>query len=230
MNKKNLLWGGALILSGFAIVADQLGYLGDINLFTTGIGVILGLIAIKNLFKLKFGGVLFPLAFIGILFDEQLGITAITPWTILFAATLLTIGFSLIFKPKKKSWKYEFESKKNNFENIEGGNSMKLSTKFGSSTKYVNTNNFEYGNIECSFGAMEVYFDKAIMNGENATLNLDIKFGGVEIYLPKTWRVRNSVSVSIGAVEEGHSNSDVFTNTLILTGDVQFAGVEIKFI
>lgn len=37
-----------------------------------------------------------------IIYDEPLGIEGLTPWTVLVAALLLSIGFSLLFGTKKK--------------------------------------------------------------------------------------------------------------------------------
>ena len=45
---------------------------------------------------------LFSLAFAAILFDEALGIEAITPWPVLGAALLGTIGLNMIFNKNKR--------------------------------------------------------------------------------------------------------------------------------
>ena len=57
--------------------------------------------------------ILFSIAFICIIYDDWLGITALTPWTVLGAALLGSIGLSLIFKKKSghsPSISFEFDS------------------------------------------------------------------------------------------------------------------------
>ena len=103
MKKERVFWGLFLVIAGIVLVVSKLGYFAGVNLFSLVATVFLVAIIIKSVFKMNFAGILFPLAFIVILFDDQLGITAITPWTVLIAATLGSIGLSIIF-PKKKKW------------------------------------------------------------------------------------------------------------------------------
>mgnify|MGYP006893000712 FL=1 len=48
------------------------------------------------------------IAFICIIYDDWLGITALTPWTVLGAALLGSIGLSLIFKKKERTQPFHF--------------------------------------------------------------------------------------------------------------------------
>lgn len=98
MKKERVFWGSILVLGAIALILNKLGYFAQINVFSALLAIALLGISIKSLFRLNYAGVLFPLAFICIIYDDQLGITAITPWTILLAALLGSIGLSMIFK------------------------------------------------------------------------------------------------------------------------------------
>lgn len=233
MKKGRIFWGSFFILGGITLLLDRLGIVTNVNIINVIIGIFLLCIVTKNVIKLNFAGILFPIAFIGILFDEQLGITLITPWTILITAGLLSIGLSLIFNknPKWGKVKIDWDSKDHKKTiNIEDEGNIRLETTFGSSVKYINTDKFENANLECTFGGMEVYFDNAIMKNENAVVRIDALFSGIELYIPKTWRVDNKTNVTFGAIEEKNRNGAVITNTLTLVGNITFAGIEIFYI
>ncbi|MGL5086137.1 MAG: LiaF transmembrane domain-containing protein, partial [Clostridium sp.] len=74
MKKGKVFWGMFLILGGIALVVDQLELFSNMNIINVIIAIFLLCIVVKNIIKVNFAGILFPLAFIGILFDEQLGI------------------------------------------------------------------------------------------------------------------------------------------------------------
>ena len=77
---------------------------------------------------------------------------------------------------------------------------------------------------------MNVYFDNAIMEKENAVVKIDVSFAGMQLYIPRGWNVINNTSASFGAVEEKNRIDAVKTNTLTLIGGISFAGVEIFYI
>lgn len=232
MEKERVFWGIFLLVGAAFLVVSKLGYFSDINIFSLLFTILLIGIIIKSIIKVNFTGILFPLAFIGIIYDDKLGITAITPWTILFAALLGSIGLSLIFKRPSKWSKlnYSWDGEKTETINIEDEGHIRFKTSLGSSIKYINTNKFEYANLECSLGNMQVYFDNAIMAKENAVVKINVSFAAMQIYIPRGWNVINNANVSFGAIEEKNKRDSVITNTLTIIGDVSFSGVEIFYI
>lgn len=235
MKNKNYFWGLFFISAAVVILVNQLGYFGEINLFSLICTILLTPIILQSLFSLNFVGILFPLSILGIIYAEPLGITDLTPWPILAIALFASIGFSLIFKP----FRFKRVIRCKGFDNNEGfdeiidtedENVVDLSVNFGSCIKYVNTEKFEKANIGCSFGEMKVYFDNAKIDGEKAIINLNVSFGGVELYIPKTWKVINKADVSLGAIEEKTRSANDTNKTLYLYGKVNFAGVEIMYI
>ncbi len=229
MRKERVFWGLFLVIAGIALVVSKLGYFAGVNLFSLVATVFLVAIIIKSVFKMNFAGILFPLAFIGILFDDQLGITTITPWTVLIAATLGSIGLSIIF-PKKKKWygrSYDYDC---NVIDVEDDSHIKLETLFSGSTKYVNSNSLEQVDLKCTFGGSTVYFDNATLKDGKAIVRLDINFAGVELYVPKTWTVVSNANVSLGGIDEKNKGIGNGENILTLVGNVSFSGIEIIYI
>lgn len=238
--KKNLFWGILLLLAGSYLIVSQLGYAPAIGTFTVIGTVVCVAVIIGSIPQLSFGGILFPLAFLAILYDDMLGITAITPWTVLIAALLGTIGLNLLFGRFRKIVYKKDNCENHHYHNIEDmdtddvesvdGENVMVRTQFGSVIRYITSDNFVYGSVHVKFGAAKIYLDNAHAAGGNATLELDNSFGGIDIYIPKNWRVVNQVDCSLGAVEEKGNPSDETVATLTLKGHVNFAGVTIRYV
>jgi predicted membrane protein len=182
--------------------------------------------------NLAFPGVYFSLAFLGILYDTELGITAITPWTILLVALLLSIGTCMVYTPKKKKKVKNHEVDGSDFVvfDEEDGNQFDFSSSFVGSIKYVNSDNFEAANIDAKFAGMKVYFDNAVIQNGHATVNLNVSFAGVELYIPKNWRIDNQMSASFGGVEEKNRSNGADGPILTLRGNVSLGGVTILYV
>lgn len=232
MKKDSIFWGLILILAGVFLVISKLGYFPDINVFSLLLTVFLVVVIVKSLIKVNFAGVLLPIAFICIIYDKQLGITEITPWTVLIAALLGSIGLSMIFH-KKIKWvnnKYNSEDYKFKKIDVEDESYVKFKNSFGASIKYINTDKFKEADFNCSFGAMKVYFDNAIMSNGNAILRINASFSGIELFIPRTWKIDDKTNVFLGAVSEKNKNDQTTTNNLTLVGEISFSGVEIIYI
>ena len=232
MKKEKVFWGILFILMGAFLIISKLGYFPNVNVISLLLTAFLVAVIGKSLVRLNFSGVLFPIAFICIIYDKQLGITNITPWTVLIAALLGSIGLSMIFHKHTKCVNFKFDSEDYKFEKIdvEDESHVRVKNSFASSIKYINTDNFEQADFKCSFGAMKVYFDKAIMSNDNAIARIDASFSGIELYIPKEWNIEDKTNVVLGAINEKNRNNQVTTNTLTLVGDIKFSGVEIIYI
>lgn len=237
MRKEKIFWGIFLIVGALFILAAGMGLVQGIGMWSLLWTVAFAAMLIKSLIKVNFYGIFFSIALLGIVYAEPLQITAITPWPILGAALLLGIGCSMIF-PKRKhknwghgEWSVNIDSDgEDKVINEADGSSISCGVSFGSSVKYVNSDNFEYARFECSFGALKVYFDNAIMQKPEAVVELDNSFGGVELYVPKTWQVVDHIDNAFGGVDEkGHAQPDG-RHTLYLKGDNSFGGVTIIYV
>ncbi|AJD32647.1 hypothetical protein AAGC94_07690 [Clostridium sporogenes] len=233
MKKHRIFWGVFLIVAGIFLIINKLGYLPDVNVFSLLLTVFLVVVIMKSLLRINFAGILFPSAFICIIYDKQFGITNITPWTVLIAALLGSIGLSMIFhkRPKWVNNKHNHEDYKFEKIDIEDESHVKFKSSFGASIKYINSNNFQQADFDCSFGAMKVYFDNAIMSNDNdAIVRINASFSGIELYVPKNWNIDDKTNVFLGAISEKNKSDKTTTNTLTIIGDITFSGVEIIYI
>lgn len=239
MKKENIFWGLFFILGGIFLIVSRLNLLGDFSFLTLFFTILLIAWLARSLRYMEFGGILFSIAFLCILYDDFLHIEQLTPWPVLGAAAFGSIGLSIIFKDKihhnigGNSSSSAYVKRPENGERKEGeevtDNQFTFSTTFSSSAKYVRSDDFSQAKIYCSFGDMKVYFDDAMIQNGEANIYLDVKFGGVELYLPKTWNVINHASATFGAVDEKNRSATNGTPTIILNGDVAFGGVTIFY-
>lgn len=234
MKAERIFWGIFLILGAIFILVAKLGFLQGVSVWSLVWTVFFAAILIKSLIRLNYMGIFLSLALLSIVYADRLGIQAITPWPVLGASVLLGIGCSMLF-PKHKQKRFghcgsvRFSDKEQIINETDGSN-CQCSVNFGSSIKYINTDAFESGFFEASFGGMKVYFDNAIMKGTEAHVHISNSFGGIELYIPKSWRVVNRIdSCFAGVDEKGHSQWDD-VHTIYLEGDNNFGAITIIYV
>lgn len=92
-----LFWGLLLILMGIFLVISKMGLVTGISVWSVFFTIIFSALLIRGLIKRSFFSIFFSIAFLCIIYDDQLGITALTPWTVLLAALLLSVGMEILF-------------------------------------------------------------------------------------------------------------------------------------
>lgn len=202
--KKKIFWGLFFILAATLIVLSTIGWLPEITLFTLICTIFIAAIIIASIAHVNFTGILFSLAFLGILYAEPLGIVSLTPWPILVVALLGSIGLTIIFGgPRHCHCHYNYYNDNNNVKDydedeikeevssISDDGLINISTHMGASIKYISTDNFKVANINCSLGGIKVYFDRAKIQGDSAKIHINASLSGVELYIPKEWRVES---------------------------------------
>ncbi len=232
MKKERLFWGIFFIIRAVLLVISRLEILNTrISIWMLLLSVIFAATLIKSAIHRSIPGVLFSLAFLCIIYAEPLGITALTPWTVLGAALLGSIGAAFLYRPER-SWHQHSTHFDGSFSEVEtiDGDAMRMESSFGSSIKYINSEDFRGAGIHCSFGAMKVYFDHAQVPQGQAAVKLDVSFGGVELYIPRSWQVVNQLSAAFGGVDEKGRCQPDGTVSLVLNGKVSFSGVTIIYI
>ncbi len=232
MKKDNVFWGVILVLAAIYIIVNSLGFMPDVNVVRLAVGIICVMVFCKSLYRLQFGGMLFSAAIFAITFDNQLGITAITPWPVLCAALLGSIGLEMIFG--KQVIRGNKNAKKNSsFNSVEGGfvsgEEVVLNAGvFNGYKKTVSSDDFKKASIYAKFSGAEISFDDAVIQSGSAIVDLDVIFSGVEVYIPKSWIVVNETDCMFGGFEEHRSQyAGEEGPTVIFRGSVRFSGVEI---
>lgn len=230
-NSGKIFWGLLFILAAAYLVASKFWSLPSISIFTILLTVFLVTIMIKGVKHVNFWEILFPIAFLCILYDEPLGITALTPWTVLGAALLGSVGLSMIIKPKKEMhFEFEYDSDDHGTPEQCTGENIRFENHFGESIKYIHSDNFCNGHFENTFGSLSVYFDNAMIQKETATVYVENHFGAIELYIPKEWRVMNHLEHTFGEIEEKGRYEGSSACTLILNGETTFGVIEIHYI
>lgn len=232
MKKERIFWGLFFIVAAVLLLVSRSGILGDITVFSLLLTIFFAACIIKSIRHRSITGILFPVAFLCIIYAEPLGIEAITPWPVLAAALLGSIGCEFLFHSSHHSRKYGGYGHMCAEETVEKVADAQLDfyTSFGGSIKYVNSDNFQSAKVRCSFGSMKVYFDNAVICNGEAVVALDVSFAGVELYVPKTWNVINSAEAAFGAIDEKNRNYSDGTPVLRIVGKVSFGGVEIVYV
>lgn len=244
MKSRNLFWGLFFILAAVFIILKQSGYIVGIDLVSLIITILLIPIIIKSITRANYFGILIPTAILGIIYADFLGIQNFVPWPILGVAVFFSIGLHLMF-PSKHHHCHEFcsehmhehhikEDKEEGFAEIidePDENEVNVYNRFNGSVKYINSVNLKKVNLDCSFGAMKLYFDTAKLADKKAVVDVDINFSGVELYIPKEWKVENRLDNVLGGIEEkGYDRAEKDGNVLTLTGKTSFSGVSIFYI
>lgn len=224
-------WGVFFILAAAVVIISKLGMIQGLTIYQIIIGIILTACIIKSILYRSITGLLFAIAFAIILFERQLGLEAITPWPVLLAAALGSIGFSIIFPGRvkrisEKHWKVDEDY----IHQKTGENYTGYETVFGSGVKYIKSDDFKGIDLKSVFGGMKVYFEEAQIVGDGAVINLEVVFGGAELYIPKDWDVRIDARCVFGGINEKNKPSASLGPVVRITGEAVFGGVEIIYI
>jgi len=233
-NNGKIFWGLLFLLAAVYMIISRIWILPDISVFTILLTVFLVWILIKGVKRVNFWQILFPLAFLCILYDKPLGITDLTPWTVLGAALLGSIGLSMIFKPNRTpriEFEYDSNGHSGGISSEQGtGENIHFENNFGESIKYINSDNFMRGHFENNFGSMSVYFDNAIIQTEMATAVVECNFGEIQLFIPKEWQVMNNLERNLGNVEERGRCEGTSNSKLVLNGEANFGNIVVHYI
>lgn len=201
---KNIIWGLFFIAAAVMIICQKQFDFLHISIWTILLTVVFGVTFIDSLRKLEWGGMLFSLAFLAIVYDDILGITDLTPWPVLGAALLGTIGLNMIFHKKPHVNVYNdghLISKKEPYEDEQAGDDIyRCETAFSTSVKYVNSQDLKEARLENSFGKLTVFFDNAILHEGRAYMDIENSFGETEIFIPREWHADLTTEQSFGHV------------------------------
>lgn len=219
------------------MIMGRLGYLRGIGFWSILFSACLIAFLMKGIARGKIGTVLFSLAFLIIINDELLHLEAITPWPVLGAALLGTIGLKILFPGMGRSHRKRRGVRVGEGENgvrllvsedgISGGGEvcdrdgqmLSYDNVMGQSVKYV-SGVIDHVDIDNVFGSMDVYFTEALLSRGAASVNVDCVMGEVVLYVPRTWQVElNTENILASSQREGECANDG-VNVLHVEGDI----------
>lgn len=237
---KNALWGALFLIGAVAILVNKMGMLdillGGMSLFQIVATVFLAGSLVKGLAKRSFGQILFSIAFIIIVNDELLHMEVFTPWPVLGAALLGTIGLHLIFPRVKSGYgRLDFRINDKKVNTVPGSGESRRNgvltyeSCFSETVQYV-SEEIDRVCIENSFGSLQVYFTDAVPKDGTAEVKVENCFGSMVLYVPADWKVVLDVENAFGGTEEkGHCNPESGT-VLYVRGEVSFGKLQIRYI
>ena len=234
---RSVFWGILLLLGAAALVVGRLGYLEGIGVWTILFSMCLAGFLVDGLVKRSFGEMLFAVAFLIIVNDKLLGLEAITPWPVLGAALLGTIGLNLLFPRFRKKGKHmnvtingrDYDGKTPVFEENWEGDRVSYENAFGEAVKYV-AGQFSHVDASNSFGSMHVYFTDAQPRNGSASIHLETAFGSMVLYVPASWRVVLSTENAFGSTRERGQCNPQGTTVLYVNGEVSFGSLQIRYV
>nr|WP_296485877.1 hypothetical protein [uncultured Acetatifactor sp.] len=234
--KNNIFWGIMLVLGAVLLLAGRMGYLEGISYGSILLNVALAVFLIKGIFRRSFGTILFSLAFLVIINDELLHLEEITPWPVLGAALLGTIGLNLLFPGFKYGKRFVPRIRTGSCWRTGGtvnvddnGGVVSFENIFSSAVKYV-SGAVSFVGIDNVFGSMEVYFMDAGLVDNNASVTVDLVFGEVVLYVPASWRVKVKTENIFASTDESGRGICDGENVLCVGGSVVFGHLGIVYV
>lgn len=245
---QRIFWGLFFLIGAGVLVASQLHLITPVFSFWTLVAtIVLIAIIIQSIVNVQVAGIVFPIAFLGILYAEPLRITALVPWTILGAAVLVTIGLSIIVNPlkyrryhnhhrsyyhHKNGWSNKFDIHTGYEPNDDKSDisDIDVYVKMGNSIRYIKSDDFKEVHIYVNMGNAKVYFENVTII-DKAVIDLDVSLGGVELYVPKNWNIIQDFNNSLGGVTEyGTKDLDENSPVVTITGGISLSGINITYI
>lgn len=238
---RNMLWGSLFLAAAGVIVLHLLGLLGDMGVWTLLVSVPLVISIIYSLTRLEWAGTFYSTA--ALIFvhrhtiENAIGIR-FHFWALFGIATLLTIGFYILFgkvtRVGKFAWSFErkfsMNSTEKNTETVDGDH-LSFENTFGSSSKYIHSKNLSHIRIENTFGGMEIYFEDATLSPSGAVVEIANTFGGLELVVPKDWHVKADIESTFGGFDIPSKYTPAENAPqLILRGSSTFGGLSVRFV
>ena len=106
---------------------------------------------------------------------------------------------------------------------------VRIESNFGDRTRYVRVDNFTDGIIESNLGSLRVYFDQTTFNPNGSRLRVECNLGKVILFIPRSVKVVNRVSSSLGSVSDPMA-FDGSGPVLTITGDVALGNLRIVYL
>lgn len=242
MKSKNWFWGLFLILAAIFAVGSQFGAFHGFGFWTIAATVLLAAIFIEGLIRLNFFGILAPAAICYALYSGPLHWPQINFWLLILAAVLASSGLEVLFgRWHHRHWhdccghhwhgSGDGECFQSNTEDIDS-DSPTAKVSFGSSSKYLHSQNLKSGRFAVSFGELDVYFDQVQLCPEGAEVLVDCSFGEMKLFLPRSWQVTDHLHANLGAVQDDvrREAANPSAPRLTLTGSTSFGNIEIHYI
>ncbi len=229
-NTERSYWGIFFLVIAIALIINKLGFLKGFSVWNVTMTVVLIAILLHNIFRRNIGGILFPVAFLIILHDDFLGLEAITPWPVLGAAILATVGLNMLF-PKK-----DFAGGPVVHGNMQGvqdekrdNNMVYYQNHLGTSVKYLK-GQISQVYIKSELGCFDLYLNEAELINFSGNIHVNASMGEVKLYVPATWNVVTNIRNTLASIEKVGMENPLGVTNLYIDGEVSLGSLKIIFI
>lgn len=147
---------------------------------------------------------------------RELGYSDFNIFQLFWPVVLILIGGSVLFNRSARKANTNDKGHDDLFAFLGGVDNKNISA------------DYKGGKVTAVMGGVSLDLRKAKISKE-ATLQVLSFWGGIEIKVPKDWIVKSSASAVLGGIENStNTEHKKDAPTLVITGDVIMAGVEIK--
>ena len=230
MKTWKIFWGLGFVLAALFLLLDAVGVItpfldvvGGISAAQVICALFLCAFVISRIIKLKFHEIFIPLALLFMLFEDNIAFVLgleddniIGNWLLFWCAVLLSVGVGILTAGKRKI-------------KVSKSNRVKKNHAIGSSTTYVDCEEFVEEHIVNNLGETVIHFENEASFTSGAILNIENKLGEVVVYVPQQWNVKLNISSKLGDVEQkGKGSAD--GPTLVINGTKELGDIVIMVI
>jgi predicted membrane protein len=222
-----LVWGALIVAAGVALLLDHMGFIviGSLFHFWPMILVFFGVGHLFTRSNRAFGVILIV---VGAIFQlNSLGFTHVR-FADMWPVAIIVVGLVLIWGALKPPIAIKGGDVSGNSLDVFNATAI-----FGGVERRIKSQAFRGGRATCVFGGAELDLRDAIIDGEEATIEINCIFGGAEIRVPETWNVHSMTMPVLGGysdkthISAAPDPSGAKRKTLHITGTIIFGGVEI---
>ncbi|EHO52805.1 LiaF transmembrane domain-containing protein [Lentilactobacillus kisonensis] len=241
INKHQLIVGIAFLAGAISWLGVSMGWLNfKISVTTIVLTIILAIVLLSSLVDRSIAGTVFSLAFLSMLYAGPLGITHLVPWSILGIALLITIGLSIIFHPKRRWHRWsdwiDYDGRDGDYaevdDEINTGNQSDsvIDTTMSDTVRYIESDDFKQVRIHASMGGVKAYFDKAVIIGDSAKIQVEGYMCDIKLFVPKDWEIINHINPNMSGVEIINNNQPHEGPKVYLTGKLNLGNLQVYYI
>ena len=229
-SRVGLVWGSLIVAAGVALLLDHMGFfvIGSLFRFWPMILVFFGVGHLFTRSNRAWGAIL---VVVGAIFQlNNLGLTHLH-FSDMWPLAIIAVGIVLMWGALRPPIvvKGGSQSDRVNYS----PDVFNATAIFGGIERRIKSQAFRGGRATCIFGGAELDLRDAVIDGDEATIEVNCIFGGAEIRVPEVWNVHSmSTPVLGGYSDKTHISAapdatGAKRKTLIITGTVIFGGVEI---
>ncbi len=188
-----IFWGLILILAAVVLILNEAGVSFGVKL--SAWRIVLGAVflawLVYEIVRLRFSEIFFPLAFLFLVFQHPIAKAVghgdngfLSPWIVLLAALLFTIGFQFLLKKRDVKITVEDEDR----------------GRIGDKVEYYDAADLSGVEIKEHIGTVSVYFSNRDAYDGNGRITVRENLGIVKLHIPCEWGLTVNKNDNLGKI------------------------------